>query len=141
MPLTYQNYGPGPGGPTPALDGLRKLGILDGADSGSRGPLNPNRLTESPDHSYQPPTPMVEPMGTIMAPIAGTPADGGYGRPPVSAPQYWPPQPPSATPPSEVSGQQQAINSLKMAYGIPPAYDQQTVRGVKRIPDTPKLEQ
>lgn len=116
MPMVYPNEGVG--GPSGALDALRRLGSLDATNAGSRGPINEHRLTETP----------------IPAPAA----DGSYGHPAVSAPLSWPPP---ATPPAEISGLEHIVNSLKMAYGVPPDLSQHTVRGVKTMPDTPKLEQ
>lgn len=78
MPMVYGQRGPGLPG-NPALDGLRQLGSLSPTDSGSRGPINPNRLTESDSWSY----------------------------------------PPSATPPSEVSGAEHILDSLRAVYGVP----------------------
>ena len=83
MPMVYPQTGPGAGG-NPALDGLRQLGSLSGTGSGSTGPLQSHRLSESDYWSY----------------------------------------PPAATPPSETSGLQHIINSLKMA-GTPKQADQQ----------------
>jgi hypothetical protein len=50
-------YGPGMGSQAPgnpALDGLRRLGALNSAGSGSTGPINPHRLTEQDNWSYPP---------------------------------------------------------------------------------------
>jgi len=90
MPLVYPNEGPGFG--SGALDALRKVGSLNATGSGSTGPLNPRRLTES--------------------------ADGDYGRPPVSSPLAWPPtaslNPPPQTPPNQLPNQELMLQSLKM---------------------------
>ena len=66
MPMVYGQWGPGfpqaPGNAAgnPALDALRQLGSLSATSSGSRGPINDHRLTESDnwgrvDGQYPPP--------------------------------------------------------------------------------------
>lgn len=99
MPVTNPNYAPGfpRAGFSPALDALQQLGS---ASPASGMVANPNRLTEAPDASlggldnYQP-------WETSTTPaIPGTPQM----------------TPPPATPPAEVSGPDQILASLRMAY-------------------------
>lgn len=124
MPPVNPNYAEGfpRVGHSPALDALQQLGS---ASPSSGMVANPNRLTEAPDAQEDP-----FPSGAGRWPPGGLPPSM---------------TPPPAAPPSEVSGQDQILASLRMAY---PANRQFGVSGpVKNMaperrekPSVPALE-
>lgn len=132
MPVTNPNYGPGfpKAGFSPALDALQQLGS---ASPGSGMVANPHRLTEAPDVSVDP-----FPSGAGKAleeyqpwTTSTTPAIPG-------TPQM---TPPPATPPAEVSGPDQILASLRMAY---PGNRQHIIQGMaperREKPSFPAIE-
>lgn len=132
MPVTNPNYAPGfpRVGFSPALDALQQLGS---ASPSSGMAANPNRLTEASDTSVDP-----FPSGAGKAlqdyqpwMTSTTPAIPG-------TPQM---TPPPATPPAEVSGPDQILASLRMAY---PGNRQHIIQGMaperREKPSVPALE-
>lgn len=139
MPITNPNYAPGfpRAGFSPALDALQQLGS---ASPGSGMVANPHRLTEAPGDMGPAFNPTVDPFpsgaGKALEDYqpwttSTTPAIPG-------TPQM---TPPPATPPAEVSGPDQILASLRMAY---PGNRQHIIQGMaperREKPSTPAIE-